>query len=747
MREACKEARRIQVGGIVQGVGFRPFVYRLADEFGITGWVLNGERGVEIHAEGDAHALDGFERALVERPPPAAKIAEFDTSTAELRGFSGFEIHRSVHHESPTVRVSPDLPICDDCLRELFDPGDRRYGYPYINCTNCGPRYSIVHGLPYDRPNTTMRNWPMCDRCRAEYENPLDRRFHAQPIACFECGPNVVLEAGDTQMREGAITQAAAMLANGRILAVKGIGGYHLACDARNAGAVRAMRERKYRKERPFALLARSIEVARTVVEIGAQAQAVLQSQARPIVLVPAVAELEGVAPDNRDLGIMLPYTPVHHLLFAAGAPELLVMTSANRSSEPIAYRDEDARRTLTGMADAFLIGEREIARRIDDSVFGATVIRHARGLAPQAASTLPTSRPIVAVGADLKNAVAVVVRGQAFISQHIGDLEHYEALQSFKETIEDLQNLYELPRGDVLIAHDAHPEYASTSYAAQLQGEKFAVQHHRAHIASVLAEHEAFDTRVLGFAFDGTGYGEDGTIWGGEVFVGDLASGLQRVAHLRPAKLPGGDAAARFPLQAAAGFLDGLSAPCHREPVERWLSLSKPTIKRFELAKQLLEKNVRVFQTTSVGRLFDTVAALLGFTRRITFEAQAAMWVEHLARGSAPVDAYPFPFENSQLDYRPLLEAIVADRARGRDIAEIARAFHEGLAAGVLAVCAAYGHERVVVSGGVFQNALLLARLQESLGNRLWTNRITPPNDGGICLGQAAIASIAAAR
>jgi hydrogenase maturation protein HypF len=446
--------------------------------------------------------------------------------------------------------------------------------------------------------------------------------------------------------------------------------------------------------------------------------------------VLPAKIELESVAPDNTDLGVMLPYTPVQHLLFAAGAPELLVMTSANRSSEPIAYKDADARKTLTGIADAFLIGEREIARRIDDSVVTPrSVIRHSRGYAPQAVATLPISRPLIAVGADLKNAVAVVVDGQVFVSQHIGDLEHYEAFQAFKETIDDLSALYELPRDRIVVAHDAHPEYASSAHAVQMHGTKIAVQHHRAHIASVLAEREAFETRVLGFAFDGTGYGEDGTIWGGEVFLGDLTTGFERVAHLRTAKLPGGDAAARFPVQAAAGFLDD------------WYDGEVPT--RYKHAKELLRKNIRVFPTTSMGRLFDTVAALLGFTREITFEAQAAMWLEHLARASAQVHPYPFPFTNSQLDYRPLLEAIVHDRIAGRDIREIARAFHEAIVHGILAICTAFGEERIVISGGVFQNAILTERLFDVMGDRLLTNRVTPPNDGGICLGQAAIAAL----
>lgn len=737
MQAAVKEARRIHVGGIVQGVGFRPFVYRLAKTHGVTGWVLNGETGVEIHAEGSGSALDAFARAVTGEPPPAAYIADFEMQRTELAHFETFEIRRSEHHASPTVRVSPDLPVCRECLRELFDPDDRRYRYPYINCTNCGPRYSIIRGLPYDRPQTTMRDWTMCVTCRREYDDPLDRRFHAQPVACPRCGPAYVLESCGGMLRgDEAITRAAALLREGAVVAVKGIGGYHLACDARNAAAVQALRERKYRKERPFALMVRDLETAMQLAAFDAEAQRALSSQARPIVLARARAQLPGVAPENDDLGVMLAYTPLHHLLFAAGAPGVLVMTSANRSSEPIAYRDDDARRTLAGIADAMLVGEREIARRIDDSVVAPPlVIRRARGCAPQAVALLPARTPIIAVGADLKNAVALVIRGQAFVSQHIGDLEHYEAFQAFKETIADLGALYEVPSSGLLIAHDAHPEYASSIYAQQLHGRKRAVQHHRAHVASVIAEREAFNTRVLGFAFDGTGYGEDGSIWGGEVFAGDLESGLTRVAHLRSALLPGGDAAARFPVQAAAGFLAGMDVPDLTAPPFVFPS-------RYSAARELIRANVRVFPTTSMGRLFDTVAALLGFTREITFEAQAAMWVEHLARQSGPVPPYAFKFANGELDYRPLLAQIIDDRLAGRDIREIARAFHEAVACGVTTVCDAFEEEHVVISGGVFQNALLFQSLSAALGPRLWSNRAVPPNDGGIALGQAAIAA-----
>lgn len=738
MRAVCKQARRIRITGVVQGVGFRPFVYRLAVERDVTGWVLNAEEGVEIHAEGAPDALEDFTHALRAGPPPAARIAAFETMPAPLADFAAFVIRESEHRRSPTVRVCADLPVCDDCLRELFDEANRRYRYPYINCTNCGPRYSIVRGLPYDRPQTTMRDWPMCAQCRAEYDNPRDRRFHAQPTACPECGPNYVLEHGEETIRGcDAVTRAAQLLGDGAIVAVKGLGGYHLACDARNGAAVSALRERKYRKERPFALMVQGLQGAAEIVDLDAASAELLESAARPIVLARAKTPLEGVAPDTNEFGVMLAYTPVQHLLFAAGAPPVLVMTSANRSTEPIAYRDDDARRTLAGIADALLAGEREIARRVDDSVVSSVgVIRHARGYAPQAVATLPSSQPIIALGADLKNAVALVVEGQAFVSQHIGDLEYLDAFESFKQTVDDLAALYEIAPGDALIAHDAHPEYRSSSYAQHLGTERRAVQHHRAHIASVLAEREAFDTSVIGFAFDGTGYGEDGAIWGGEVFVGDLRGGLRRTAHLRTARLPGGDAAARFPVQAAAGFL-------HDAPVD----FTKPPFnfpERYRSVLELLRRNVRVFPTTSMGRLFDTVAALLGFTREITFEAQAAMWLENLARCSAPVAAYEFPFISGELEYRPLLEQIVAERIRGRDVREISRAFHGAVVKGMLAVAQAYAYEHVAISGGVFQNAVLVEALRDALGDRLWANRLAPSNDGGICLGQAAIVACA---
>jgi hydrogenase maturation protein HypF len=741
------EARRLRIGGIVQGVGFRPFVYRLARAHGLRGWVLNGENGVEIHVEGAPLALPDFVRAIETEAPAASRIAWLEMEPASVQGFDAFVIRESAKSGHPTVRVSPDLPVCAECLRELFDPHDRRCGYPYINCTNCGPRYSIILGLPYDRPQTTMRSWPMCEQCAAEYHDPGDRRFHAQPVACPKCGPSYYLRDGDASITgDAAIVRGARLLHEGAILAIKGLGGYHLACGARDRAAVARLRERKFRKERPFALMARDLETARALAELSAPVEELLRSVRRPIVLAPARVVLEGVAPSNRDVGLMLPYTPLHHLLFANGAPDALVMTSANRSSEPITYTDADAFERLAGIADAFLVGEREIARRVDDSVttlgpYGPAVLRHARGFAPEAIVRLPTRRPMLCVGADLKNALTLVVDGQAFASQHIGDLDHFGAFTAFQETIADLCAMYEVAMDDLLVVHDAHPEYASTQYARSLGGERLAVQHHRAHVASVLAEREAFDAHVVGIAFDGTGYGDDGTIWGGEIFVGSLRTEFRRAIWLREAKLPGGDAAARHPVQAAAGFLNelddlpDLTAPPFDLP------------ERYVKAQRLARSGVRTFTTTSVGRLFDTAAALLGFTRPITFEAQAAMWLEYLALSSDNADAYSFPLSEEQLDFRPTLRSIVADRRGGRDVGEIARAFHNALANAIVAAVDALGAARVVASGGVFQNALLVGLLTERLGDRLWINTKVPANDGGISLGQAGIAASASAR
>jgi hydrogenase maturation protein HypF len=769
MTSACA----VRVRGVVQGVGFRPFVYRLARANTLAGWVLNAGEGVEIHLEGAEERVNAFLRALETEAPAAAEIVAIDVESRAVTGLQDFTIRDSRKRDRLSARISPDLAVCERCLAELFDSADPRFGYPYTNCTNCGPRYSIILALPYDRPNTTMRNWPMDQRCAAEYHDPASRRFHAQPVACPRCGPVYRLarvsdgtpgtapsSPSEEFPREGgngrraasveAIACAVALLREGQIVAVKGLGGYHLACDALNSVAVLTLRERKFRKEKPFALMVPDLECARRLVSLSADAESLLTSAARPIVLAKAKVTLSGVAPENGDLGVMLPYTPLHHLLFAAGAPDVLVMTSANRSSEPIAYEDDDAFERLAGMADAFLLGERPIARRVEDSVarsgaLGPVMLRRSRGYAPGAVATIPVERPVLALGADLKNAITLVVVGQAFVSQHIGDLADYAALRAFQETIEDLLSMYEVRRDQLLVAHDAHPQYQSTLYAAGFEGsERRAVQHHRAHIASVLAERGAWDKPVLGISLDGTGWGDDGTIWGGELFVGGVREGFERVAHVRQAALVGGDAAAYQPVQAAAGFLD---------QVDGLPELTLPPFEfpdRFANSLHLLRQGVRVFRTTSMGRLFDAAAALAGFTRAVTFEGQAAIWLEQQARGVPLEDPYPFPFDGRELDFRPLLRSVAQDRVGGRRIAEIARAFHAGVARGLadaaVRVCKANELDTVVISGGVFQNQLLLEDFASRLASErleVWANRAVPPNDGGISLGQAALAGL----
>ncbi len=744
-------ACRLLVRGMVQGVGFRPFVYRLAQHHGLAGHVSNTAGGVDIVIEGSAPAIDGFIAGLTASPPPAARIAEVSVHAIPVANRSEFEIQASDRDSQPSTLIPPDLPVCADCLRELFDPANRRYRYPYITCTNCGPRFSLSIALPYDRLSTTMAPWRMCADCEREYHDPVDRRFHAQPIACPRCGPHYRLVAdGTVHEREQAPMEASRLLAAGHIVAVKGIGGYHLACDATNATAVASLRDRKFRKAQAFALLVRDVEAARRCVTLSPDAESILTGEARPIVLARAQRQLPGVAPGHPSLGVMLPYAPLHHLLFAAGAPEVLVMTSGNRSSEPIAFEDGDAQLRLAGLADALLIGERPIARRVDDSVVhmtpsGAAYIRRSRGAAPTPVARLATDRPILAVGGDLKNTIALVVDGHVLVSQHIGDLDQHPTRTAFTRTIDDFLQLYDIDSSALSVAHDLHPEYVSTREAIEMPARRrLAVQHHRAHVASVVAERGALTKRVLGVAFDGTGFGDDGTIWGGEFFVGSVVDGFERVAHLRPARLPGGDACAAFPVQAAAGFLGDLEQlpNLHEEPFRFPV--------RYAHAVQLLASNLRVFGTTSAGRLFDVVAALLGFTGPVTFEGQAAIWLQECAsRATAPA-VVPFEFASGQLDWRPAVREIIDLRMRADDVTAIALGFHSGLARGigetVSQLCEQHELATVVCSGGVFQNGLLLHLLHEELTDKrlaLWTNRIVPAGDGGLCLGQAAIASV----
>jgi hydrogenase maturation protein HypF len=743
----------------VQGVGFRPFVYRLANEFGVAGWVLNDARGVTIEVTATPEILEQFQSAIQSKAPPAAKVESVDVLESRVGIKSlNFVILESQDAFDVTTLISPDLPVCEDCLLEMRDPNNRRYRYPFINCTNCGPRYSIIEALPYDRPKTTMKVFALCEACEREYRNPLDRRFHAQPVACSSCGPSLRYLAPDgTELARGeaVIECAATALQTGLVLAIKGLGGYHLACDAHNETVITMLRERKFRKEKPFALMAKNLQVLEGLVEISDAAKELLEGPARPIVLLPKTSSdlPEALAPDNNDLGVMLPYTPLQHLLFDAGAPDLLVMTSANHSSEPIAYRDEEALERLSDLADGFVVGTREIARRVDDSVTRIvtgfpTILRRARGYAP--APVLHSARleqPILGVGAELKSSITLAVHGHAFVSQHLGDLENLDAFEAFQETVCDLSSMYRVNLEDALIVHDLHPNYASTTFALEFP-RTWSVQHHRAHIASVLAERanhdpNAWNVPVLGFAFDGTGLGDDGTIWGGEVFHGSLEAGFERVGHLRTATLPGGDAAARNPVQAAVGFLSSLGDDALEQILKPPLSFPS---ERVRVARALLPTSI---PTSSIGRLFDTVAALLGFTRTMSFEGQAAIWLEHLARHAPTQTPYPFPFDGQTWDYTPLLEQVLEDATKGLEKPAIARRFHEAIAHGILEATLRLEDskyfEAVVLSGGVFQNRLLTERSLELLtarGFKVWINREVPANDGGISLGQVAMAA-----
>jgi hydrogenase maturation protein HypF len=745
---------QLRVKGIVQGVGFRPFVFRLAKRYELTGWVLNDVEGVLIQVSGDIKTLEAFKNALSSEAPSAALVESvLELSRHEGKAEKDFTIRESVVTPDITTLISPDLPICEDCLQELFDPTNKRYLYPFINCTNCGPRYSIVEALPYDRPLTTMKQFAMCDFCESEYHDPSNRRFHAQPVACPECGPTLrYVKADGEEVARGntVIELAAKALREGNILAIKGLGGYHLACDAKNEIAIAKLRERKFRKEKPFALMAKNLEVLEPYVFLDSVAKELLKSMPRPIVLI-AKGESslpEALAPDNTELGVMLPYMPLHHLLFEAGSPDLLVMTSANRSSEPIAYKDDGALEHLTGIADAFVMGERPIARRVDDSVVAVfdnrpIIFRRARGYVPSPViRSEHFTKPILALGAGLKNTITLATGGYAFVSQHLGDLDNYDSFVAFQETVRDLATMYNVDLGHTLVVHDLHPDYASSRYAEELPGKKLAVQHHEAHIASVLAEHDVWDKNVLGFSFDGTGLGTDGTIWGGEVFYGGLKQGFKRVAHLREAYLPGGDAAAKYPEQAAVGFLYGFDE-----------SLWQPYLNEriIQATQFLIENKLNIFTTTSMGRLFDTVAALCGFRRKITFEGQAAMWLETQARlvHHDVSNSYGLTFDGEIWDYRSLLESILLDKRKSVEPAMIAYKFHEALARAVVdatrVLSDTYSFDTIALSGGVWQNKLLyhlaLQKLRQA-GFEVWWNQQAPPGDGGISLGQAALAA-----
>ncbi len=719
MSEALTVERlRLRVRGIVQGVGFRPFVHRLAHRYGISGFVLNDEDGVVVEAEGDPRTLAAFVDAIATEAPPLARITAIERSTCSLRFDSTFAIALSEDGgPGRTTLVAPDAATCDDCLRELFDPADRRHRYPFINCTNCGPRFTIVKSVPYDRPRTTMAGFPLCAACRSEYEDPADRRFHAEPIACPECGPRLTMPIED----------AAGLLLEGGILAVKGIGGYHLACDATDEDAVARLRTRKHRDEKPLAVMT---SAPNELTVPSATEIALLNSVVRPIVLVrirAGVSVAPSVAAGSPWLGVMLPYSPLHHLLcHEVGRP--LVLTSGNRSDEPIAIDDDEARLRLGEIADAFLSHDRPIHRRCEDSVVrGSFPVRRSRGYAPAPLPlTVPADSPIVAAGAELKSTFCVARGSEAFLSPHLGDLDREAAYAAFRA---DLALYLEMLGVEpAAIACDLHPEYLSTKWACEQGLPLVSVQHHHAHAAACLAEHGETG-EALAIVLDGTGHGTDGTLWGGEVLRCDLVS-FERIAHLEPVPLPGGEAAIREPWRMAAVHLERAGLPV---PFTRW-----PAV------RESLKVNAPL--SSGTGRLFDAVSALLGVRETVTYEGQAAIELEQLA-GDTASPPYPCAVGGGAIRGTDLVTAAFDDLAAGRPRTEIAAAFHEGVAAAfATAACSAAGTTgTVALSGGSLQNLRLLASLRsrlENAGFRVLSHRLVPPNDGGVSYGQAAVAA-----
>lgn len=717
----------------MQGVGYRPFVHGLATGLGLSGLVGNDAGGVFIEVEGAPDAVGRFLDGLRARPPRLAVVERLTTRELRAAGRDGFAIVGSDASGERRALVSWDSATCDDCLREMRDPGDRRHGYAFINCTNCGPRFTIVQDVPYDRPYTTMAGFAMCGLCAAEYEDPADRRFHAQPVCCPSCGPSLMMRPHAAE----PLPRTRDMLADGAVLAVKGLGGYHLAARAASEDAVAVLRSRKHREDKPFAVMVPDLAAARTLCELSEADEALLTGPRRPIVLArrrPGAALAEAVAPGNGHLGLMLPYTPLHHLLVT----EPVVLTSGNVSDEPIAYRDDDALQRLAGIADAFLFHDRPIHTRTDDSVVRVfqgrpLPVRRSRGYTPEPVP-IANGRPVLACGAELKNTFCLTRDGRAFISHHIGDLENYETLRAFEEGIEHFRRLFDVT--PELIAYDPHPEYLSTKYALDQDMPSIAVQHHHAHIASCLADN-GVDGPVIGVAFDGTGYGTDGTLWGGEFLVADL-HGFERAGHLEPVPMPGGAAAIREPWRMAAAYGAPEDLPIARHP--DWSTVT-----------DMAERRVNAPLTSSMGRLFDAVAAVLGVRDRVNYEGQAAIELEQRADRSDRA-AYPASITGTStftVAGADLLHAVAGDLRAKAPVPVIAARFHNGVAALVVNAASRIrertGLGTVALSGGVFQNMLLLERAASGLrdaGFEVLTHHRVPPNDGGISLGQAAVAT-----
>lgn len=746
----------ITIFGAVQGVGFRPFVYRLAQQLQVNGWVSNHAGGVIIEAEAGKEVMDRFTAALTLEKPAVASIHSLEITELDPCHYSGFSIRQSDIAGTKTAVVMPDLAMCPDCRREMLDPNDRRYLYPFTNCTNCGPRWSIIRTIPYDRANTSMQRFTMCPDCRREYDDPSDRRFHAQPNACPVCGPSLTLtDASGTILstRGDAFRQCARALMEGKIVAVKGIGGYHLMTDPFNDVSVRLLRERKRREEKPFAVMMPNIETALRYCDLDRKETDALLSTAAPIVLAQKRdGGSEGrmlspsIAPGNPLLGIILPYAPVHHLLMHE-LQQPLIATSGNLTDEPICIDDTDALRRLGGIADLFLMHDRPILRHADDSIVRImaereTVLRRGRGLAP-----LPVmldhapEQTILAVGAHLKNTVAVNVGAAVYISQHIGDLETEQSFHAFKESVNGLQDLYKITPD--IIAADAHPEYLSSAYARALPQRKQIVQHHAAHIFSCMAENR-LTSELFGVAWDGTGFGDDGTIWGGEFFSWD-GEEMRRVGTFRPFPLPGGSTAVKEPRRTALGLLYEMSNG-KLDGFEDLPTLQQFTPNQRETLRRMLMNGLNSPRTSSAGRLFDAVSSLIGLRHAMAYEGQAALELESLADASA-AGVYPFiigtlPSDPSvaMVDWEPMVRSIIDDLRSSVPVAQISGKFHRTMAGIIVAMAERMGKRTVVLSGGCFQNALLtertIARLTGSGFAPYWHQRI-PPNDGGIALGQ----------
>jgi hydrogenase maturation protein HypF len=749
---------RVHIQGVVQGVGFRPFVYGLALRQALTGWVRNTSGGVEIKAEGSQAALEDFIHALESEAPPLAHIDGLQFEPCEPDGFTTFEILASAAHPGAYQPISPDVSICPDCRRELHDPADRRYQYPFINCTNCGPRFTIITEIPYDRPNTTMADFPLCPDCAAEYEDPLDRRFHAQPVACPICGPHIWLAVpGGEQLERGeALRAARELLRQGGILALKGLGGFHLACDAMNGEAVMRLRERKLRVDKPFAVMVHALEVANSECTLDAGERSMLASIERPIVIArrrPGSSIAEAVAPGQHTLGMMLPYTPLHELLLepADGYPQALVMTSGNISEEPIAIENQEATELLARMADAFLMHDRPIRTRCDDSVVRLFEgepypLRRARGFAPYPIHLAWDGPPTLAAGAELKNTFCLTRGRYGFLSQHIGDLENLETLQSFEQGIDHYRRLFRVH--PEIVACDLHPDYLATRFARAFADREalplFEVQHHHAHIAALMAEHGlAPGSQVIGLSFDGTGYGEDGAVWGGEVLLCSFAQAA-RLSHLAYVPLPGGDQAANQPWRMALAWLRQAGIDWSEELPPVNVSSKRER----QILERMLETGLNSPPTSSMGRLFDAVSALCGLRQTVNYEAQAAVELE-ACLDPGEVGQYSFSVECDQFNAAPVVASIVADLHSGLTAGRISARFHNGLAALVVELCSmarsASGCEKVGLSGGVWQNMSLLSRTVPRLrkaGFEVLIHSKVPANDGGLALGQAAVAA-----